>query len=203
MVTTGGVAQAANLMKTHHARNAAVAKASIATPRHNSLRTIIEPRSQDESIRVVSRRRISGGGMMALQTIPKSRSGVSQEYISKQTPTLNPSYLVGALPGVQTSNEGPLVTSGETMHIRGLDQSQIGYLYEGVPLSDPFAYLIYTELAADNENIASVTVTQGSTDLTAPLHNADGAQISMTEMRPSDKSGGYTDASGGKESPTW
>ncbi len=147
-----------------------------------------------------ARRVVLGGGMMARQTIGKSVSEVTQEYISKQSPLVNPGVLVSSLPGVQGNSEGPLSTTAETLHIRGLDQTQIGMVYEGMPLADPFTYGAYTSAMVDNENLSSVSVSQGSSDLTAPTYNADGAQMTLNLRHAADKFGAYVEASGGTHS---
>lgn len=156
--------------------------------------------TQADNYSVRGHRHVLGGGMMVRQTEPKSVSAVTQEYISKQSPTVSPGTLVSSLPGVQTTNEGPLSTSSEGIHIRGLDQTQIGLVYEGVPLADPFSYGAYTSAMVDNENLGSVSVSQGSSDLTAPTYNADGAEMSMSLHHPSDKMAVYAEASGGTHS---
>ncbi|WP_239021130.1 TonB-dependent receptor [Novacetimonas hansenii] len=155
---------------------------------------------QNEELSVTAQHHNSGGGLLVRQTAPVSVSEVSRAYISKQVPTVSPTQLIASLPGVQAGNEGPLNTETETMHIRGLDQTQIGFLFEGVPVSDAFSYAPWASSMVDNENIASVKVTQGSVDLSAPLYNADGAIVSMQEIRPSDKFGGSVDFAGGTHS---
>ncbi|MEN3175758.1 TonB-dependent receptor plug domain-containing protein [Gluconobacter sp. OJA] len=160
----------------------------------------IESRSKAEEFNVRAQQHNVGGGLLVRQSAPVSVSEVSRAYISKQVPTISPTQLIASLPGVQAGNEGPINTETETMHIRGLDQSQIGFLFEGVPVSDAFSYAPWATSMVDNENLASVKVTQGSVDLTAPLYNADGAIVSMQEIRPTDKFGGYIDLSGGTHS---
>ncbi|WP_249198099.1 TonB-dependent receptor [Gluconobacter wancherniae] len=160
----------------------------------------IESRSKAEEFNVRAQQHNVGGGLLVRQNAPVSVSEVSRAYISKQVPTISPTQLIASLPGVQAGNEGPINTETETMHIRGLDQSQIGFLFEGVPVSDAFSYAPWATSMVDNENLASVKVTQGSVDLTAPLYNADGAIVSMQEIRPTDKFGGYIDLSGGTDS---
>ncbi|GEN60775.1 TonB-dependent receptor [Acetobacter nitrogenifigens] len=156
--------------------------------------------TQAETVNVQASHRALGGGMMERQTVAKTISSVNQEYISKQSPLVNPGVLVSSLPGVQGNNEGPLSTTSETIHIRGLDQTQIGMVYEGMPLADPFTYGAYTSAMVDNENMASVSVSQGSSDLTAPTYNADGAQMTLNLRHPSKKFGAYVEASGGTHS---
>ncbi|NVN10711.1 TonB-dependent receptor [Nguyenibacter vanlangensis] len=137
---------------------------------------------------------------MARQTAPVAVSAVGRAYIEKQAPTLSPTALIASLPGVQAGNEGPINTEYETFHVRGLDQSQIGFVFEGVPVSDIFSYVPWTSSMVDNENLESISVTQGSVDLTAPVYNADGAMVSMREIRPSDHFGGFVDFAGGTHS---
>lgn len=155
---------------------------------------------RDETMSVSGHRAVLGGGLMARQTVARSVSTVTQEYISKQSPLVNPGVLVSSLPGVQGNNEGPLSTSSETVHIRGLDQTQIGMIYEGMPLADPFTYSAYTSAMVDNEDLANVSVSQGSSDLTAPTYNADGAQMTMSLRHPAEHFSLYAEGSGGTHS---
>jgi iron complex outermembrane receptor protein len=153
-----------------------------------------------EEINVTANRHVTGGGLFVQQTVPKARSEITQEYIKAQAATTSPTSLIASLPGVQSSNEAPLTTGTEELYIRGFDQTQIGFLFEGIPISDPFSYAVWTQAAVDNENIASIDVTQGSTDLNAPLYNADSTQISIHEIRPSQVAGGKIDLAGGNKS---
>ncbi|MFC0501620.1 TonB-dependent receptor [Asaia krungthepensis] len=155
---------------------------------------------KDENVSVSGHRAVLGGGLMARQTVARSVSMVTQEYIAKQSPLVNPGVLVSSLPGVQGNNEGPLSTSSETVHIRGLDQTQIGMIYEGMPLADPFTYSAYTSAMVDNEDLANVAVSQGSSDLTAPTYNADGAQMTMSLRHPGEHFALYAEGSGGTHS---
>jgi len=172
---------------------AGVSKRDIHTNKKNKKDVL----ARSEEINVSARQALAGGGLMAVQTASKTRSEVTQEYIAKQSPITAPETLIASLPGVQTSNEGPISTTSQTMHIRGLDQTQIGFLFEGIPVSDPFTYAPTLSGQLDNENIGAISVTQGSSDVNAPLYNADGAQVSMTMRRPSDKFQVFGDTTGG------
>ncbi|GBR42375.1 TonB-dependent receptor [Neoasaia chiangmaiensis NBRC 101099] len=141
-----------------------------------------------------------GGGLMPRQTAPRSQSGVTRDWIAKQTPSGNISSMIANLPGVVYANQSPLGTAGDTLTMRGMNESQIGYLFEGAPLADPINYEPYTSMLVDTENLGSVTVSQGSPDLDAPLFNAVGGQISATEMNPSHQYGGYLSLLGGTHS---
>ena len=143
--------------------------------------------------------RTPGGGMMPPQTIAKSRSGLTRDYIAKQSPTSNPAALVASLPGVVYAGNDPLGTNDDQqgLTIRGLNQQEIGFLFEGIPAAAPVYLLPYTSAAADNENIQSLTLTQGSPDTRSPLYNAVGGELSETMHDPSHHFGGLIDASYG------
>ncbi|GAJ29270.1 TonB-dependent receptor [Acidomonas methanolica] len=141
-----------------------------------------------------------GGGLMPVQTAPRSQSGVTRDWIAKQAPSGNISSMIANLPGVVYANQSPLATAGDHITMRGMNESQIGYLFEGAPLADPINYEPYTSMLVDTENLGSVTVSQGAPDLNAPLFNAVGGQISATELNPSHHAGGYLNLLGGTHS---
>ena len=140
-----------------------------------------------------------GGGLMPPQTVAKSRSGITRDFIAKQSPTSNPVAMIANLPGVVYSGNDPLGTNDDQqgLSVRGLDQTEIGYLYEGIPAAAPVYLLPYTSSTADNENIQSITLTQGSPDITSPLYNAVGGELSETLRDPSHKFGGLANFSYG------
>lgn len=140
-----------------------------------------------------------GGGMMPPQTIAKSRSGLTRDYIAKQSPTSNPVALIASLPGVVYAGNDPLGTNDDQqgLMVRGLNQQEIGWLYEGIPAAAPIYLLPYTSDAADNENIQSLTLTQGSPDTRSPLYNAVGGELSETARDPDHHFGGFVDLSYG------
>ncbi|GBR43952.1 TonB-dependent receptor [Neokomagataea tanensis NBRC 106556] len=125
---------------------------------------------------------------------------MTRDFIAKQAPTGNVSSMIANLPGVTFASQDPLGVTGDTLTMRGFNESQIGYLFEGAPLADPINYEPYTSMLVDTENLASVTVSQGSPDLNAPLFNATGGEISATALNPSHHSGGFISAMGGTHS---
>lgn len=138
-----------------------------------------------------------GGGLMPPQTDARAQSGITRDYIAKQAPTSNVQSLIAALPGVVAAKSDPLGVTGDSLSIRGFNERETGYLFEGIPVADPLAYSPYTNIIVDSENMGGVTLTQGASDISAPLYNAIGAQISMKAIDPAKKAGGYIEASGG------
>ncbi|MCC6106096.1 TonB-dependent receptor [Acetobacter sp.] len=144
--------------------------------------------------------RTPGGGLMPHQTAPRSQSGITRDFIAKQAPSSNITSLVADLPGVTVSSQDPFGMTGDHLQVRGLNETQMGYLFEGAPLADPINYAPYTSTLIDSENLGSVTVSQGAPDLNAPFYNAVGGQITATALNPSHKAGGFLDLGGGSYS---
>ncbi len=140
-----------------------------------------------------------GGGLMPPQTVAKSRSGLTRDFIAKQSPTSNAVAMIASLPGVVYGGNDPLGTNDDQqgLTIRGLNQQEIGYLFEGIPAAAPVYLLPYTSASSDNENIESVTLTQGSPDTKSPLYNAVGGEMSVKMRDPSRKMGGNVNLSYG------
>lgn len=142
-----------------------------------------------------------GGGLMPIQTAAKSVSGVSRDYIAKQSPTANAVTLLAMSPGVVVSTNDPLGLSDRmNVSIRGLNQTELGTTYEGMPAGDRLYYTPFATEWSDTENISHLDVSQGSPDIDAPVYNSVGGQIRASARQPSHKAGGYIDLSGGNKS---
>jgi len=133
----------------------------------------------------------AGGGLMPVQTAPQAISGVNRDFIAKQAATSSPLALIQNLPGVNYAGADAFGQSDQsTIYIRGLDQTQFGYTYEGIPIADPTAYAPFSSEAADAENISRIDVAQGHADITTPVYNAVGGEIKQYTMDPALKAGG-------------
>jgi len=166
------------------------------------------PTATGESISVQGARRINGvtnttpgGGLMPVQTAPRSQSGLTRDFIAKQPPTSNINTLVAALPGAISAVQDPLGINGaDMMNIRGLTITQLGYAFEGAPIADPISYQPFTAMHVDTENLGSVTLSQGSVDIDQPFYNAVGGEVSAKEINPSNNRGIFLEGLGGTHS---
>lgn len=204
------IALAAPLVPVHAATPSTAAPAKAATPpRSPSSKTAIpalddnEPsmmgataptdEAAAEHIQVRgSRRTTIGAGLMIKEDAPKSRSTVTQQFISQQAPN-NPMQLIALLPGVNTTSLDPLGFSSGYMSMRGLTQDQIGYTLEGFPVNDIGNYAIYPQEIVDAENLRQINVEQGSADLDSPHISATGGAVDMYLLDPAEKFGGKVD----------
>ncbi|WP_233581842.1 MULTISPECIES: TonB-dependent receptor [unclassified Asaia] len=141
-----------------------------------------------------------GGGLMARQTKAGAQSAITRDFIAKQAPTGNAIAMISALPGVISASTDPLGQSSTAMSIRGLQQAEIGFVYEGIPINDSINYTPYVQAMVDTDNIQSVTVAQGAPDIGAPVYNDVGGLVTIGLRGPLDRRGGTASLSYGSKS---
>lgn len=135
-----------------------------------------------------------GGGLMARQTAARSQSTMTRDYIAKISPATDVASMLNALPGVVSGSNSPVGNpSNDSIQVRGLNQAEMGFTMEGIPLQDPVNFNVFTGNMVDTDNIASVTLTQGSSDIGGPFYSAVGGQVSVSRVLPSHNAGGMVD----------
>ena len=69
-----------------------------------------------------------GGGLMPNQRAPRAQSGLTRDFIARQSPTESPVALIPALPGVvYSANDQPGTHYDQQgLSFRGLDQTELG-----------------------------------------------------------------------------
>jgi iron complex outermembrane receptor protein len=138
-----------------------------------------------------------GGGLIKKQTEPASISTISSDFIAKQPALTNPYQLIESVPGVTVGGSDPYGVQTPNLYIRGLDSTEIGFLWEGMPLNDVGNYLGYPDEWFSTENLSEISVRQGSAGISDPLMNNNGAVVDMEFVDPTDDPGAYADASYG------
>ncbi|MFT8688016.1 MAG: TonB-dependent receptor [Novacetimonas hansenii] len=138
-----------------------------------------------------------GGGRMSVETEARSQTTLTRDYIAKQSPTANINTLIAMVPGVVLGAKDPMGIESDHMNMRGLDGSEVGYVFEGIPSSNPTTYVAHTQMLVDAENIGSIKVIQGSSSIDSPVYWAAGGEINTRMMDPSHQMHGYVSASGG------
>ncbi len=134
-----------------------------------------------------------GGGLIKKEVAPKSRSTVSKDYIQKQAPATSPFMLVQLLPGVVVSEVDPWGLSGGSLSMRGLDQTEMAFIWEGAPIADVGVYTTYPSEFVDDENMEDLSLQQGSSNIDTPTINGSGGLFTFHDRDPSDKFGGLVD----------
>lgn len=150
------------------------------------------------TVTVDATRAAPGGGLLADQTVPKTVSAVTADYIGQQAPTLNAFQLVALLPGANVASSDPYgLSTASSLTLRGLGQDEIGVLMEGAPQNDIGNYFAYPSQFADTENLSMVSLAQGSVDLDSPILNGAGGLLSVSLRDPAREAGGLLDFSFG------
>ena len=136
-------------------------------------------------------------GAIVQQSVPKSRSTITQEFISRQVPGQTILDSLNLMPGVNFTNNDAYGSAGGDITLRGLDSQRIALLQDGIPLNDSGNYAIYPNQQMDSELIAKVDVNLGTTDVDSPTAAAAGGTINYVTRKPKDEFGGVIEAQAG------
>ncbi|KXV22849.1 TonB-dependent receptor [Gluconobacter japonicus] len=181
-------------------RNAATAhlgqKSSLGH-RTPAARHAVLPVAKDETVQVTGARTF-GGGRMARETAAETISSLSHVAIAQRTAIASPLQLAASMPGVNFGTSDAYGLSIRNfISVRGLDQTEMGWVVEGMPGTDQAYYYPYIETWADNENIADMKLLPGTSRLEDPVQSASGGEMIMSVRSPADKIGGHLDYSAG------
>ncbi|QAY79469.1 TonB-dependent receptor [Sphingosinicella sp. BN140058] len=144
---------------------------------------------EEEAI-VVSGSRLSNGvGGVVVPDVPKTRSILTQEIISRQTAGQSILQTINLIPGVNYTNTDPYGSSGGNLRIRGFPGNRIALLWDGLPLNDTGNYAIFGNQQMDPEVIDQVSVNLGTTDVDSPTPSAAGGVVSYRSLLPTEEFG--------------
>ena len=152
-----------------------------------------------EAVVVTAHRAANVDGLITLQEAPKTKSVITQDYISTQQPGQNVIQQLNQTPGLNFTNDDPYGMSGGGGHLRlrGFDGSRISLLVDGVPLNDTGNYAIYAGELVDPEIVSQVNVNVGSTDVDSPTASAVGGLINIRTLTPTDTLQGFVNGTVG------
>jgi iron complex outermembrane receptor protein len=131
------------------------------------------------------------GGEIIKETIPKSRSTITQEFIEAQSAGQSVLQDINLLPGVNFTNNDPYGSSGGNLRIRSFDGPRISLTWDGMPLNDSGNYSIFSNQMMDGELISRAQVNLGTTDVDSPTASATGGTVSYVSRKPTDELGGF------------
>ena len=193
---TSGVA----IMLATLAANSAVAQTTATPPAaatDSSDKANASGASAQEEIVVTSRRSVAGG-LMKLQTAATAMSSVTPAAIQEKISVASPLQIANTLPGANFgSSDAYGLSIRNFLSIRGLDQTEIGFLVDNIPPISTANYFPYAETWADNENISDITITPGNSRLQDPIFNASGGEFIESIRDPHDQFGGKVSGSVG------
>lgn len=137
----------------------------------------------------VTRKEI-GGGLMVDENVSKAKSSVTRDFIQKQAPTADVFQLLKYSPGANSATSDAWGLSPGVISVRGMDGGQMGFNFEGMPLSVASNWSVFPGQYIDTENTDVVTLNQGSADLSSPNVTATGGIVDIFLHTPSKKPGG-------------
>ncbi len=126
-------------------------------------------------------------GLFTQQDIAKTRSVITQDFISSQIDGQAIVTETNLLPGVSVTNNDSYGASGADLRMRGFANNRISVQLDGIPLNDTGNYAIYVGEYIDSEVVDRVTVNTGATDVDSPTASATGGTINITTLVPSDQ----------------
>ncbi|RZJ96209.1 MAG: Plug domain-containing protein, partial [Brevundimonas sp.] len=116
-------------------------------------------------------------GTIVAETVAKTRSSVTQEFISTQAAGQTILQTLNLTPGLNFTNNDPYGSSGGNIRLRGFDGNRVSLTFDGIPLNDTGNYAVYTNQQLDPELIERASVNTGTTDVDSPTASATGGTI--------------------------
>lgn len=144
----------------------------------------------------VTRKEI-GGGLMVDENVAKAKSSVTRDYIQKQAPSTDVFQILKLAPGATSAASDAYGMNQGLISVRGLDGSQMGFNFEGMPLSVASNWSVFPGQWIDTENTDVVTLNQGSPDLSSVNANATGGNVDLFMHTPNKEAGGLVNVSYG------
>ncbi len=142
-----------------------------------------------EEIVVTATQRKEMIGLINLETVAKSRSTISAEYLATQSSGQSIIASINLLPGVSFTNSDSYGSSGGNLRLRGFDNNRISLTWDGMPTNDTGNYAIFTNQQLDPEIIDRASVNLGTTDVDSPTAAATGGTINVLTRKPSETMG--------------
>lgn len=134
-------------------------------------------------------------GTIVAETVAKTRTTITQEFIGTQTAGQTILQTLNLAPGLNFTNNDPYGSSGGNIRLRGFDGNRISLTFDGIPLNDTGNYATYSNQQLDGELIERASVNTGTTDVDSPTASATGGTINYTVRRPAADFGGWMQAS--------
>ncbi len=136
-------------------------------------------------------------GAIVAETVGKSRSTVTQEFIESQASGQTINEVLNLVPGMSFTNNDAYGSSGGNIRLHGFDGPRISQTFDGMPLNDSGNYSLYSNQQLDGELIGTASVNTGTTDVDSPTASASGGTINMSSIGATPDFGGRIKASYG------
>jgi iron complex outermembrane receptor protein len=146
-----------------------------------------EATENTEATVVVTGTRNRGVGGVVIPDVPKTRSILTNEILTRQSDGQSVLQSINLVPGVNFTNSDPYGSSGGNLRIRGFPGNRVALLFDGLPLNDTGNYAIFSNQQMDQEIIDQVSVNLGTTDVDSPTPSAAGGVVSYRTILPTNE----------------
>ena len=151
-----------------------------------------DPRAKDDSVRIgtiviTGKGDRLGAGQILNEDAVKARSTVTRAATEKDRATGNSFQALALLPGVNTYSHDATGLFGGGISVRGFGADQLGVTINGVPVNDSGSYSVFPQEYADQENLCTQSIAQGSPDIESPHIGATGGSLNIVSCDPEDK----------------
>ncbi|MDT8872248.1 TonB-dependent receptor plug domain-containing protein [Komagataeibacter rhaeticus] len=127
---------------------------------------------------------------MKRQHAPEATSSITAAAIAQKLTIASPIQLAATLPGANVGmSDAYGLSIRNDISVRGYDETEMGWVVEGVPGIDQAYLLPYSETWADNENLSDVTLIASTSRINDPVQSASGGEMIETVRDPSNKMG--------------
>lgn len=152
------------------------------------------PTAESVTVTGVNRHRSPGGGLISVSNAVKSVETTSRDFILQQPATTNVMRLLAQQPGAVVSSPDPFGLQPGGITVRGLNNAEIAWNFEGAPANDG---AIYPNELVDTQNLEQVSLVPGSTDFDLPASGAAAGAVQILFHNPSHQAGGRINVSYG------
>ncbi|WP_266181066.1 TonB-dependent receptor [Dyella humicola] len=175
--------------QTDQAAAAATAQRSASSTSNTTTSNDTKRVQQLNTVSVQAQTLSLGGGLMSVQTAPKSVSTITRDAIIQASPGANFTQMIATIPGVNSATDDVTGLANGHYSIRGFDSSDIGMTLNGAPITDSGSYSVYATEYGDTENMGDITVLQGIPDIDMPDSGASGGHIGWATIDPTHTAG--------------
>lgn len=192
-----GLAAGVSLLALSAALGAAAQDAATATNTKASAEAKADAAEQITVTGRTQRGKTPGGGLLPIETAPKAVQAITRDFIAKQVPTANSQQMLKELPSANVSDVDPWGLYSGQSTVRGMDETEIGWSVDGLPLNDIGGGQYYANEVLEAEDLDTVTLQPGATNIDSPTVNATAGIVIMKMLPPSHTPGWLIDATMG------
>lgn len=131
-----------------------------------------------------------GGGLIQPIDAGSMQSTITRDFIAKQNPAANFFQLMSMSPGANVAGTDPYGMTGTNISVRGLNNDELGFTLESVPLNNVGNYIVYPQQYIDADTVKKITLSQGTVDVSAPVIGAVGGLVTVDLIDPPYQMGG-------------